>query len=364
MPTKASSEYRDFTLLMSDKKVNLALVGSGVIGKRHLLAARSCPQIELVAIADPSSQAKELADDLAVPHFSDNEVMLQQCQPDGVIVATPTEHHLQPTLASLDHGAHVLVEKPIMATLAEASTTIERSEKTGCHVLVGHQRRYYPQVHQARELIVAGRLGKLVAVAGQWTMRKPEPYYAPEWRKQWKAGPVLTNLIHEIDSLRYICGDIDSIVADTSNVVQGFEKEDVAALILRFKSGALGSFMLSDQTLSPWSWESAIGENAAIPQTSQNAIRFMGTKGSLDFPNLTLWNTNDPQPDWSSQLEPEVIEHSAHDPYIAQLEHFSDVILGKEPPRITAKDATATLHATAAVLEAARSGARVDLAGV
>jgi len=342
-------------------KVKIALIGAGVIGKRHLQAASSLDGIELVAIADPFPAAKELARELSIPCFSDNTTMLGKCKPDGVIVATPTEHHLEPTLLSLDAGAHVLVEKPITATISEAEKVIDRSNSVQRHVLVGHQRRYYSQVHKAREIIYSGKLGKLVAISGQWNMRKHDSYYEPAWRKDWKAGPILTNLIHEIDSLRYICGDIESIMAESSNMVQGFDKEDVAALLLRFKSGALGSFVLSDQTHSPWSWERATGENAAFPKTEQNAIRFMGTEGSLDFPNLTLWNSPDQPAEWRTPIQPHTINQSFEDAYILQLKHFSEVITGKELPRITARDATESLRATVGVFTAAKQGSRLEL---
>lgn len=337
------------------------MIGAGVIGKRHLLAMSSMREVELVAIADSFSEAQQVAEDASVPFFSDSGKMLGDCQPDGVIIATPTEQHLAPTLASLDAGAHVLVEKPIMATLDEAAQVIEKSRRTAKHVLVGHQRRYYPQVHQAREILSSGKIGRLVALSGQWNMRKHDSYYEPEWRKSWKAGPILTNLIHEIDCLRYICGDIESIMAETSNLVQGFEKEDAAAILIKFTSGALGSFVLSDQTHSPWSWECATGENAAFPATAQNSVRFMGTEGSLEFPNLGLWRSTGETPEWRSALQTEVIDNPLEDAYVAQLAHFSKVIHDAEKPRISAADATETLKATVAVYEAAQKGTRILL---
>ena len=342
-------------------KSRIALIGAGVIGKRHLLAIGSIDEIELVAIADPFPEAGLVAKEYSVPFFSDGREMLSQCKPDGVIVATPTEHHLAPTLASLDAGAHVLVEKPIMATLDEAEQVIARSQQTKRHVLVGHQRRYYAQVDRAREIIADGTLGRLVAVSGQWTMRKHNSYYDSDWRKAWQAGPVLTNLIHEIDSLRYICGDIESIMAETSNLVQGFEKEDAAAILIKFVSGALGCFVLSDQAHSPWSWECATGENAAFPKSAQNAVRFVGTDGALDFPNLELWHAAGEIPEWRNALTRKVIDNPLEDAYIAQLRHFANVIQGEEEPKISAADAAATLQATVAVFEAAQQGGRVLL---
>lgn len=256
---------------------------------------------------------------------------------------------------------HVLVEKPIAATLDEANTIIAKSAKTGRHVLVGHHRRYYRQVDRAREIVRSGQLGKLVAVSGQWGVRKHENYYTPAWRRKWEAGPILTNLIHEMDSLRYICGEVTSISAETSNAVEKFEKEDSAALVMRFECGALGTFVLSDRVSSPWAWEFATGENPLYPGSAQNVVRFMGTDASLDFPNLVLWRHAGDSNTWKDEISsfPETLKLG--DAFISQIEHFSAVIRGDEKPRITAEDATKSLRATLSVYEAARNGRRVTL---
>ena len=87
----------------------------------------------------------------------------------------------------------------------------------------------------------------------------------------------------------------------------------------------------------------------------------MGTEGSLDFPNLTLWNSPDAAAEWRNTLQPTVIEHSLEDAYILQLKHFCKVITGDEPPRITASDATESLRATVGVFDAARQGTRLGM---
>ncbi|OED41860.1 oxidoreductase [Chromatiales bacterium (ex Bugula neritina AB1)] len=342
-------------------KIKLALVGAGVIGKRHLRALGDTENVELVGIADPYPAARQTADEYQVPCFSTTQEMLKAVRPDGVIVATPTEHHCEPTLQALDGGAHLLVEKPLMATLEECQRTIAKSGATGKHVLVGHHRRYYDLVNQARQIIRQGELGQLVSVSGQWNVRKPADYYQADWRRKWQAGPILTNLIHEMDLLRYIVGDVKSIAAETSNSVQNFEKEDAAALIIRFANGALGTFMLSDQAHSPWSWEQATGENVAFPRTGQNVIQFAGTEGALEFPNLKLWKSTGGESCWTNPLIADPLGGELEDAYINQLTHFAAVIDGREAPRIDAQDATDTLRATLAVYEAAASGSRVLL---
>ena len=340
-------------------KLRLGLVGAGVIGARHIGAIAQCEGIELAAIADPMPAAQAMAEAQGVPLFTDTAAMLAAAQCDGVIVSTPTEHHLSPTLTALSAGVHVLVEKPICATVEEAAEIIARVSETGRHVLVAHQRRYYPQVEKAREIVRSGALGQLVAVSGQWTLRKHETYYDPEWRKRWQAGPIVTNLIHDMDAIRYICGEVESISAEVGNPVFGYEKEDVAALTIKFESGALGSFILSDQATSPWTWEMALGENISIPPTGQNAMRFMGRDGSLEFPNLVVWKHAAQPHDWTQPLVREAIELTAEDAYRVQMLHFAAVIRGEAEPRINAEDAARSLAATVAVMESARTGMRV-----
>lgn len=346
---------------MTKIKLAIAIAGAGVIGKRHTAAIAESDHVELIAFADPAPQAGEVARETGVPLFGKLDELIERANPEGIVVATPTQNHFASTMAALEAGIPVLVEKPIMATMEEAERVAAFSEETGVPVLVGHQRRYYGLVEKARDLVRNGALGKLVTVSGQWNMRKHANYYKPDWRKQWKAGPILTNLIHELDLLRHICGDIVSISAETSNAVLGFEKEDAAALIMRYESGALGTFVLSDQATSPWSWELALGENAAFPRTGQNATRFMGTKAALDFPNLTLWHHGGARPEWREPMTAVDCSQPIEDPYVAQIDHFAAVIRGAEKPRIDARDAAESLRATLAVYEAAKTGKRVML---
>ncbi|MEM7300716.1 MAG: Gfo/Idh/MocA family oxidoreductase [Pseudomonadota bacterium] len=343
------------------ERTPIALIGAGAIGKRHLEAIGSVSDVALVAICDPSAEAQDTAAAYGVPGFGEFEEMLPAVCPAGVVIASPTEHHLKPALRALEAGAHVLVEKPITATSEEAEELAIAADAASRHVLVGHHRRYYGLVNRARDLIRDGAIGQLVAVSGQWNVRKHDEYYAPDWRKKWQAGPILTNLIHDMDLLRYIVGDVESIIAETSNHIQGHEKEDVAALVARFSGGVLGSFILSDQSHSPWTWEQATGESPLYRKTGENAVRFMGTEGSLEFPSLRLWTTHSGDAHWRNEIVAEDLNQPLEDAFVAQIQHFGDVIKGEAIPRISARDAGATLRATLAVYEAANSGKRVKL---
>ena len=341
--------------------VRLAVIGAGVIGRKHIETIARADSAELVAIADPDTSAESIATHYGSAYFRDYGAMLSSVRPDGVIVAVPTDKHAGIALDALGSGAHVLIEKPIAATLHEAEQIIARTKVSSGHVLVGHHRRYYALVDRAREIVRGGGLGRLVALNGQWTTLKPDSYFKPAWRKQREAGPVLTNLVHEIDALRYICGEITSISAETSGVVRGHEAEETVAILIRFEDGALGTFLLSDVAPSPWTWEFATGENPAFPQHHQNACRFMGTEAALEFPNLRIWRYGDGERGWNFVMRPQDISLPLGDAFATQCAHFCAVIRGEESSRVTSEDATKSLAATIAVFEAVETGRRVML---
>ena len=346
---------------MEQHKTKLGLIGAGTIGKRHLQAISKVPGAELVTIVDTDPLAERIANTVNARFFSSSRQMLKEMQPHGVIVCTPTEDHLKPVLASIEHNTHVLVEKPIAPSLDQAQQIIEHSKRFNKHVLVGHHRRYSDQIQQAKRIIDTGTLGQLIGVCGIWATRKPDSYFEPEWRKQQTSGPVLINLIHEMDIFRHVCGEIASVSATVSSGIRQHPKEETAAVLLQFQSGVLGTFLLSDVTPSPWTWEQATGENPNFPKSSQNVYRFIGTKASLDFPNLVLWEHAGSDSDWFQEISAEVIECETGDAYAEQIRHFCAVINNKEWPRIDSFDATKTLKATLAVFEASEKGIKVQL---
>ena len=341
--------------------VRLALIGAGVIGQKHLEKIAAEPTADLVAIADPSPGAAKIAQSFGVPVFTDTSAMLASASPDGVVVATPTEFHVEPVLAALAADAHVLVEKPITETDNQAAQIVAASAESDRHVLVGHHRRYYAVLERAHRILTSGEIGKPVAMHGHWTLLKEgRGYWDPDWRKRRGAGPVLTNLIHEFDTLRYLCGEITSVQAEMSNTVRDWEKEDSAAVIVTFESGMIGTFVLSDGTPSPWAWELSTGENPAFPPSFRNTHRFMGTTGALEFPNLAIWRQADGV-GWHHPIERETIAVDLGDAYERQCAHFCAVIRGEVEPIITAQDGARSLRAVTAVFEAAESGQRVRL---
>jgi len=342
--------------------LRLAIAGAGVIGRSHAERIAAMPGCELVALADPSPSAARLAQDRGVPLLATLGEMLALHRPDGVILATPNALHVPGALECIAAGVPVLVEKPVADSLAEARRLVAAVEASGVPVLVGHHRRHSAVLEASMAHIRSGALGRLVSVVASATFHKPDAYFSDApWRRQPGGGPILINLVHEIDNLRVLVGEIVEVQALVSNAARGFEVEDTVAINLRFANGALGTFMLSDAAASPRSWEQTAGENKAYDHhADQDCYVIAGTRGSLQVPSLRQY-VYEGASSWFERLR--VSQHPLReaDPLVRQLAHFLAVLQREAAPRVTVRDATRTLEVTLAVAEAARSGQRVAL---
>lgn len=342
-------------------RLRVGVVGAGLIGRRHIATALASPDAELVGIADPVPASGSDID--GVPKFASHGELIAAAQPDAVVIATPNRLHVPMGIDCARAGVHMLVEKPIADTVELACELLREARRNGVHLLIGHHRRYHAQAQEAHRIIAEGRLGKLVAATVIWATRKPDPYFDAEWRRSAGAGPILINLIHEIDMLRYLGGEIASVSGIVSHAMRGFEVEDTAAATFSYANGALGTILCTDAAVSPWTIEQGLAENPAFRFTGENAYRFVGTEGALDFPNLRLWTSRDPaRVGWDQPLAVEPVKTFDRDPYLEQLRHLRAVIEGRETPVVSGIDGTRTLAATLAIQESARTGAIVDLA--
>lgn len=341
--------------------VKIAVMGAGLIGKRHAAHARAQEGALLSAIIDPAPAGKAFAAEMGVTWYPAFDAVPASARPDGVIVATPNQLHVANGLELAAAGIPMLVEKPIADSVDGARKLVQAAEAAGVPLLVGHHRRHNPMIRKARETIDAGRLGRVLTLTGQFWLVKPDAYFDVDWRRQEGAGPILINLIHDIDLFRYLCGEIVGVQAQSSNAVRGNPAEETAVAILRFANGALGTVSASDTVVSPWSWELTTGENPAYPRQDQSCYQIGGTHGSLTIPALELWNHTDKR-GWWEPLKRERIPFVPEDPLQAQIRHFCAVIRGEEEPLVSGREGLATLAVIEAVKQAARSGGPVEVA--
>lgn len=346
--------------------LRLAVIGVGLIGARHLDVIRGHSGCTVAAIADPQMPSESLVATHNARYYVDHRELIEREMLDGVIIATPNADHVPVGLDCVAAGLPMLVEKPIADTLVAGRKLVEEADAAGVPLQIGHHRRFDPAVELARAVIDKGGIGQLVAVQALWALRKHDAYYDVEWRtsRSLGGGPGLINLIHDIDLLRYLCGDIERVYAELGHKARRFEVEDSIAATLRFTGGVLGSLVSSDATPSPWGWEQGSGENPNVPVSGGNAFYLLGTAGSLSLPRLEIHRHAAKPRDWSSPIASEPLPHGPRAALLAQLDHFCAVVRGEIQPRVSGLEGFLSMSSTLAVLASGESGHGVHPQGI
>ncbi len=342
--------------------VRLAVIGAGLIGARHAALIAADADCALVGLSDPDPARAGVAADLGVPCYAALEQLLDRAHPEGVIIATPTATHAAIALTCAARGVPMLVEKPIADSLAQARRIVTAAAHHSVAVLVGHHRRHNPLVQRTRGLVGDGSLGRLVGFSALWTLLKPDDYYTVAWRRERPGGgPLLINLIHDLDSLRFIAGEVASVYARTSAAVRGLPVEDSLSLCLTLAGGALGTVLASDATPAPWSYEATTAENPTYCHVPEACYQFVGTDAALAFPRMELWRYAAGQPrGWTQPLERHRLAVPTADPLRAQLAHFCQVVRGQAEPLVSAEEGARSLAVALAAQTSAETGAAVD----
>src|SRR3954449_1197117 len=343
--------------------VRIAVAGAGLIGRRHIEEIAASSTAQLAAVVDPGPAAAEVADRFGVPLYPSLRGLFDAEKPDGIILATPNQLHVDLGLECVAAGVPVIVEKPIGDTVQAATRLVEAAEAAGVPLLTGHHRNYSAIMAKAREIVQSGVLGSIVAVVGTALFYKPDDYFdvGGGWRRQPGGGPILLNLIHEVDSLQSLVGEIVRVQATTSNATRGFPVEDTAAMVFAFANGSLGTFLLSDAAASPRSWEQTSQENASYPAyPDEDCYHLAGTTGSLSVPTMRLMVFPGTR-SWWEPFESSTVDLERSDPLANQITHFAAVIRGEAEPICSGRDGLKALEVVDAVVESARTGRPVDV---
>ncbi len=344
----------------SGKPFRIAVAGAGLIGRRHVQAVDRCDAAVVSAIVDPAPDAKGLAGSIGCDWHASIADMLGTCRPDGVIIATPNQMHVDNGLECVRAKVPVLVEKPIADNAAAAARLVDEAAHLNVPVLVGHHRRHNPLISAARQKIESGAIGDIVAVHAACWLYKPDDYFNVKWRTRQGAGPVFINLIHDIDLLRYLVGEVVFVQAAESTHARRNDVEDTAAVIVGFANGALGTITVSDSIVAPWSWELTAAENPAYPETSETCYFIGGTHGSLEIPKGKVWSQPGER-SWWQPIDQSVYDTLCDDPLDQQIDHFCQVIAGTEQPLVSGLEGLKSLKVIEAIKASAADGRRIEL---
>ena len=336
-------------------RLKIAVIGAGLIGRKHIALIQQSTECDLVAIVDPDAATEALANELGVSRYDELGALLAERPLDGVILATPNYMHYSQAMSCIYADIAMLIEKPITQTVAQAKALVNAINKMKARVIVGHHRMHSAIMNEAKAIIDRGDIGDIVAVQGAALFYKPDDYYlAGAWRTKAGGGPILINMIHEVGNLRYLCGEIVQVQAMPSNAQRGFEVEDTVAILLRFENGAVGTFLLSDTASSCKSWEQTARENLDYHHDPlENCYHIAGTLGSLSIPTMSVHRFDaGNKPSWYQAMTVEKNPVKVLDPLQSQLEQFCRVIRREEAPLVSAEDGYRNLLITEQIADA------------
>ncbi len=347
------------------EKPRLMLSGPGLIGKTHARILSAHDACDLVAIVAPDTEEnRSAAQEFDVAFYSDFDAALEAEHIDGVIISSPNPFHFAQALACVKRGLPTLVEKPITDNVNQAARLVKAAEAAGVPLLVGHHRTYSTLLETALDFLRSNAFGRLVALQGAALFLKPDHYFVDgPWRTVKGGGPILINMIHEVGLMRELGGEIAAVHAIAGHDIRHFDVEDTVAISIKFASGALGTFMMSDTAASAKSWEMTSGENPAYPYFPQEACyHFAGTNGSLDFPSMrTKTYTSPAGRSWWKPFTESTLKFVHQDPLKVQINHFLDVIKGTARPQVSARDGYINMCVIEAIQKSIRTGRLVDV---
>ncbi len=325
-----------------NEKLKVGVIGCSSMARNHMRGVLANENAILAAICDidpkPLAEAHEIFPDAAV--FTDYREMIASGL-DAVIIVTPDQLHKEMCLFALDAGLHVLCEKPLALTSEECHDILDAAERSGKKFMVGQICRYTPGFIAAKELIDAGRIGKLVFVESEYAHDYKKVFAAGTWRNDPKRNGVVGGGCHAIDLLRWIAGDPVEVTAYSNRrIMRDLPYDDNTVAILRFKDDVIGKVFVSVSCKRPYTMRSV----------------FYGTKGTIITDNksdhFTLWYENDEGKLIEENIPVDVNSHNA----AGEFADFCRVILNDLPVETSAYEGMKTVETALAVVKSADLG--------
>lgn len=345
-------------------KRGFALIGCGMVGHHHITAINGVPKGRLVALCDVRQEvAQSFGQEAGVPCYTDYHQMLEQPGVDIVNICTPSGLHLEPALACIAAGKHVVIEKPLEITLDRCDRLIAAADKAGVALATIFPSRFSDAARFVKKAVDAGRLGKLTVGDGHVRWWRPQDYYdSGGWRGTWAldgGGALMNQSIHCVDLLQSIMGPVKAVTAIAGCLAhQRIEVEDTAILAIEWASGAYGVIQ---------------GTTAAWPGIAKQ-IAISGTAGTiiLEEDEIKVWELQKPRASDAKTLK-KLADAGSHgtgasDPmafspenHRRQLVDFVKALDKGTAPLVDGREGRKSLEIILAAYKSAETGRRVEL---
>ncbi len=340
-----------------------ALIGCGRIAVNHIKAACN-NKLQIAAVCDvlPEKMTAllaqfDLAEDKSIRHYTDYVEMLETEKPELVSIATESGIHAEIALACIDRGIHVIIEKPMAMSIADADEIIRRSEEKHVKVSACHQNRFNVAVQKMRAALEGGRFGRLSHGSIHVRWNRNEGYYtqAP-WRGTWAqdGGCLMNQCIHGIDLLRWMMGDeVDEVYGVTKQQFHDYlEAEDVGMAVLKFKNGAVGTVE---------------GTTNVYPKNLEETLYLFGQNGTVKLGgtstnNIDVWDfADETDADQSNKNLKEATSNVYGNGHTSLFADMMEAITNDRKPYVDAVAGRNALELVLAIYQSAAEGKPVRL---
>ncbi len=305
--------------------LNVGVIGVGSMGRNHVRVLAQMPEVNVAALSDTNEESlQQIARTYRADAYADYQEMLDRVKLDMVAVAVPTRHHQAVTLAAIEHGAHVFVEKPLANSVVECRAMIEAAHRKGVHLGVGHIERFNPAILELKRRLDSGQLGRVFQIRS----RRVGPYPA----RIMDVGVVFDLATHELNIMEYLIGSpIQNLYAETEKEIHA-SHEDLLSGLLKFANGAVG--VLDINWLTP---------------TKIRELSMLGERGMFHVNYLTqelYFYENNYANGWEGMValmgvsEGRITKYEIRkrEPLVEELERFVGAILRDEEHLITGEE--------------------------
>ena len=330
----------------------VGLIGVGAMGRNHLRILSELDGTQLVAVCDSDARAVEaVGRKHSIPGYASWDEMLERERLDAAIVAVPTRFHLEAGLAALEHGLHVLIEKPIATNLEEGRMLVDAARRAGKLLAVGHVERFNPAVRELRRRLGDGEIGRMFQIQA----RRQGPFPA----RIRDVGVVIDLATHDLDVMCTLAGtDIVRLYAETEQRIHT-DHEDILNALLKFDSGVLGVLQVN------WLTPTKIRELSILGERGMFVCNYL-TQDLVHFKNADFASSADPRRHPRNVAEGEVVRFpiAQAEPLRLELQAFVDAVRGEREIEVDGDAGLRALHLALALVTSASESRMIDTDGL
>jgi UDP-N-acetyl-2-amino-2-deoxyglucuronate dehydrogenase len=336
---------------------NIALVGCGRISGKHLESiAQLTDDLKLVAVCDIiAERAKSAAEKYGADWYTDYDKMLARGDIDILAVCTPSGLHPQHGIKAAQKGIAVISEKPMAITLAAADELIKACDINKVPLFVVKQNRLNTTIQLLKRAVDKGRFGKIYMAQSNVFWQRPQSYYdLAKWRGTWEfdGGSFMNQASHYVDTLQWLIGPVDYVMAATATMARQIETEDSGSAIIKFRNGVIGSMNVTMLT---------------YPKNFEGSITILGEKGTAKIGGVAV-NHIDKWEFEEYDDDDRLVEESNYSPPniygLGHLPYYKNVIStlkGETTANTDGRSGRKSLEVILAIYKSAQTGRKVAL---